>query len=175
MDARRIVARCTTRTILLALLISSLLFAVPTEADSHLRSTARGERRHIAYRARDRLGANYCWSGETRCFDCSGLTYRVYRRHGAAIPRDTRLQWRARRRYGWTTKWHRSGLRKGDLVFFVNTYKPGISHVGIYIKGGRFIHANDDGVVFDSFRSDYWRRHFKAGVRPKKIRKAYYS
>ncbi len=159
------------RTLLAVLVVSSLLLGTPPVSDAHVVSTAAGRREHIVGRARERLGSNYCWSGEYRCFDCSGLTYRVYRRHGARLPRDTVLQWRTRHRDGWLTTLRRSTLRKGDLVFFVNTYKPGISHVGIYVANSWFIHANDDGVVWDSLRNDYWKQHFKGGVRPAKLRR----
>jgi cell wall-associated NlpC family hydrolase len=52
------------------------------------------------------------------------------------------------------------------LVFFKNTYKRGISHVGIYIGGGQFIHAANahKGVRTDSLSSSYYQAHF-AGLR----------
>jgi peptidoglycan endopeptidase LytE len=63
----------------------------------------------------------------------------------------------------------RADLRRGDLVFFANTYRDGISHVGVYVGHGKFVHAGDE-VEVDSFRTRYWRRHFRAGVRPRKLR-----
>lgn len=138
-------------------------------AQGHVRGLERRQRRHIVRRARNRLDSGYCWGGTRGCYDCSGLTYRVYRRHGARLPHSTRLQWRARHRRGWRTIGRRRDLRKGDLVFFVNTYRRGISHVGIYRGHLRFIHASSSGggVMTSSLRDDYYRRHFKAGVRPR--------
>jgi hypothetical protein len=57
-------------------------------------------------------------------------------------------------------------LRPGDLVFFKNTYKRGISHVGIYVGGGEFIHAASRRrrVVVDRLDEAYFSRRF-AGAR----------
>jgi cell wall-associated NlpC family hydrolase len=138
-------------------------------APAHIATDRSARKAHIVERARDRIGARYCWGGTRRCFDCSGLTYRVYRDHGAALPRSTRQQWRARFRDGWGTILTRPDLRRGDLVFFHNTYRDGISHVAIYIGQSRFVHAGDR-VEIDSFATRYWRRHFHAGVRPRLLR-----
>jgi peptidoglycan endopeptidase LytE len=127
------------------------------------------QRRHIARRARYRVGAEYCWGGTAKCFDCSGLAYRVFIDHGARLPHSTRDQWRARHRNGWRTIDGRGSLRRGDLVFFKNTYRRGISHVGIYVGNSRFVHAGDE-VEVASLTTRYWRRHFHAGVRPRSLR-----
>ena len=39
----------------------------------------------------------------------------------------------------------RDALQPGDLVFFANTFHPGMSHNGIYIGGGKFVHAENEG------------------------------
>jgi cell wall-associated NlpC family hydrolase len=127
------------------------------------------QRRHITRRARYWMGADYCWGGTRGCFDCSGLTYRVFLNHGARLPHSTRYQWRARHRDGWRTIENRSKLRRGDLVFFKNTYRRGISHVGIYAGRGRFVHVGDE-VEVASLGTRYWTRHFRAGVRPRSLR-----
>jgi peptidoglycan endopeptidase LytE len=146
-----------------------LVIPSATPAHAHVDPQVITQRRHIVNRARHRLGADYCWGGTRRCFDCSGLTYRVFKDHGARLPHSTRDQWRARNRDGWRTIDRRRALRRGDLVFFKNTYRRGVSHVGIYAGRGRFIHAGDE-VEVASLRTRYWRRHFKAGVRPRSLR-----
>jgi len=57
-------------------------------------------------------------------------------------------------------------LQPGDLVFFKNTYKHGISHVGIYAGAGKFIHAANahKGVRMDNLGDSYYRSHY-AGAR----------
>jgi peptidoglycan endopeptidase LytE len=143
-----------------------LATALPAQA--HVEGT-KAQRRHIVHRARYRLGADYCWGGRAKCFDCSGLTYRVFIEHGAKLPHSTRDQWRARYRDGWRTIDRKRALRRGDLVFFKNTYRWGISHVGVYVGDGRFVHAGDE-VEVASLRTRYWRRHYHAGVRPRSLR-----
>lgn len=158
------------RTILVAAVAGAVMFvfAGPAAAHTFWGNTSK-ERDHIVDRAEARLGAGYCWGGTRGCYDCSGLTYRVFYDHGARMAHSAADQFRARHRPGWKTVWRRKNLEPGDLVFFKDTYKWGISHVGIYIGNHRFIDASD-GVERDSLRNPYYRRHFKAGVRPKALR-----
>ncbi|MDX6550910.1 MAG: peptidoglycan DL-endopeptidase CwlO, partial [Gaiellales bacterium] len=87
--------------------------------------------------ARRELGVPYVWGGESPAgFDCSGLVAYVYGRLGVSLPRVAASQYRAGPHIP------RSMLRPGDLVFF-----HGLGHVGIYIGGGRFIHAPHTGDV----------------------------
>ncbi|MGW1592181.1 NlpC/P60 family protein [Streptomyces sp. NPDC002343] len=85
----------------------------------------------VAY-AYGKLGSPYVWGATgPNAFDCSGLVQAAYRAAGLSLPRTSYAQINAGRRVS------RSELRPGDLVFFY----PGISHVGIYVGGGRMIHA----------------------------------
>jgi cell wall-associated NlpC family hydrolase len=69
-------------------------------------------------------------------YDCSGLTQAAWRSAGVSLPRTTYTQIDAGARVP------ESQLRPGDLVFFYS----GVSHVGLYIGGGRMIHAPHPGA-----------------------------
>lgn len=108
------------------------------------------------------MGTPYVWGGESRYgFDCSGLIIRVMRDLGyKTLPHSAAEQFR----YG--TPIAKSLLKPGDLVFFANTYKPGISHVGIYIGDGRFIQAasTSKGTIVSRLSEAYYAKHY-AGAR----------
>jgi cell wall-associated NlpC family hydrolase len=69
--------------------------------------------------------------------------------------------------YSMGTPVSRNQLQPGDLVFFENTFQPGLSHVGIYTGGGQFIHAENEstGVVVSDLNSDYYSSHYSGAVR----------
>ena len=101
----------------------------------HSHASSLGER--AVALARAELGVPYVWGGESPSgFDCSGLVQYVYSRLGVALPRVAADQYGAGRHVS------RSDLRAGDLVFFDH-----LGHVGIYMGGGRFIHAPHTGTV----------------------------
>ena len=56
----------------------------------------------------------------------------------------------------------------GDLVFFASTAGRGITHVGLYVGGGRMVTANSPrtGVQLQSIHSHYWLSHFAGAIRP---------
>ena len=58
--------------------------------------------------------------------------------------------------YGYWVDW--GAWQPGDLVYFAGTYRAGISHTGVYIGDGMFIHAENEGtgVVISSIYSDYY-------------------
>lgn len=87
--------------------------------------------------ARRFLGVNYTWGGTSSFgFDCSGFTQAIVRSRGVLMPRDARVQaaWP-----GLAEVDDRADLKPGDLLFFRET-SPAISHTGIYLGEGRFIH-----------------------------------
>ncbi|MBV9849352.1 MAG: C40 family peptidase [Armatimonadetes bacterium] len=107
-------------------------------------------------------GTRYVMGGTSRSgFDCSGFVrYILGNAGGVSLPRTAADQF-----------WHAQpvapqDMEPGDLVFFKNTYKRGISHVGIYAGSGRFIHAANPhrGVRMDDLNSAYYQHHF-AGAR----------
>jgi cell wall-associated NlpC family hydrolase len=110
------------------------------------------------------LGSAYVWGGQSpRGFDCTGFTWYVYQQLGRSIPlHDLWGQMQSGPRVS------RTNLQAGDLVFFANTYMAGLSHVGIYIGGGRFIHAGSErtGVTVSSLSDAYWSPRYYGATRP---------
>lgn len=111
----------------------------------------------LAYRGTPyRMGAR-AGSG---AFDCSSFTQFVYAKSGVSLPRTASQQ--ATR----GQKITRDELRAGDLVFFKNTYKRGVSHVGIYVGDGKFVHASSrGGVRTNSLSEAYYLNHWAGGRR----------
>ncbi|MGN6675713.1 MAG: NlpC/P60 family protein [Thermomicrobiales bacterium] len=100
------------------------------------------------------LGYPYVWAGASPGgFDCSGFTmYVVQKALGINITHDLSVQ------IGMGSSVNAKNLQPGDLVFYQNTYEPGLSHVGIYIGGGQMIHAGSEstGVVISDMWNSYW-------------------
>jgi cell wall-associated NlpC family hydrolase len=115
------------------------------------------------------VGYRYRWGGASpkSGFDCSGLTSYVYAQHGVSLPRTAASQYSG----GGARIGSIDSLAPGDLVFFANTGgRRGISHVGIYIGGGRIVHAMTPryGVQVSSLYERYWSSKFVGGVRPRR-------
>ncbi|MGH2559974.1 MAG: C40 family peptidase [Thermomicrobiales bacterium] len=109
------------------------------------------------------LGYPYVWAGNTPAgFDCSGFTqYIVLTTLGIDIGHAVEGQPAA-------GAWIDYGAwLPGDLIFFQNTYRAGISHVGIYIGDGLFIHAENEGtgVVISSLYDGYYGPRYWGAVR----------
>ena len=104
-------------------------------------------------------GYDYVYGGTTPAgFDCSGFVQYVYRHFGFNITRTATSQY-----YNDGEHISRSELMPGDLVFFGSGGE--ITHVGIYIGGGRFIHAANPrkGVIISSLSESYYNaRYFGA-------------
>jgi cell wall-associated NlpC family hydrolase len=99
-------------------------------------------------------------------FDCSGFVRYVFAHAiGMQLPTNSASQFLA----GLRVK--RSDMKPGDLVFFHTHGKRRISHVGIYISDGRFIHSPTSGksVQISSLDEAYWAKHFAGAKRPQAI------
>ncbi len=105
--------------------------------------------------ARRMLGTPYRYGGAgPDGFDCSGLVHYAYQRAGIQVPRTSSEQYRQ------ATTVDLANLQAGDLLFF-RLAPPKVSHVAIYDRQGRFIHAPSSGkqVSYASLDNPYWRKH----------------
>ncbi len=110
----------------------------------------------ITSTALEYLGVPYQWGGTTpRGFDCSGLTYYVFLRHGMKLPRVAADQYRV------GAPVDRSAVRPGDLLFF-ETITKGPSHVALALDGDNFVHAPSSRgkVRVERLSSHYWASRF---------------
>lgn len=107
------------------------------------------------------LGYPYVRGGESPSgFDCSGFVRYVHRQFGIDVSHDSREL------FTQGTPVERDALQPGDVVFFRDTYRPGISHVGIYIGDDQFIHASTrrTGVRISSLQKPFYAARY-AGAR----------
>lgn len=110
------------------------------------------------------LGVPYRWAGiDRRGMDCSGFIYASFRYSlGYTIPRTSLGM------YYWAQRIPTAQLQPGDLVFFV-TVGTRVSHVGIYIGDGRFIHSASDGprtgVIVSRLDESFWQRTYRSAGR----------
>jgi cell wall-associated NlpC family hydrolase len=120
---------------------------------------ASGEiRRSITELALSMVGVNYRYGGAhpDEGFDCSGLVYYSYASNGITVPRTSRSQHEAAREITLEE------ALAGDLLFFRDQAK--LSHVGIYLGDGRFVHAPSSGktVSVASVDAPYYQRNLVA-------------
>jgi cell wall-associated NlpC family hydrolase len=119
-----------------------------------------GEHARAAAVARQMIGVPYKWGGSTpKGFDCSGLVQYSYKKAGLRAPRTSKAQYSA------SARLRLKDAREGDLVFF--NFDRGISHVGIYLGDGRFVHAPSSGkrVEVSSLTQPPYSNHFVAAGR----------
>ncbi|SDS39342.1 Cell wall-associated hydrolase, NlpC family [Paenibacillaceae bacterium GAS479] len=109
--------------------------------------------------ARAQLGKPYKFGASTsttRMFDCSSLMKYAFNKVGINLPRTSKAQSKVGKYVS------KSNLKPGDLVFF---YSP-ISHVGLYIGGGKVVHTyGDPGVTIDTINSGWWSKNYTTARR----------
>ena len=141
----------------------------------YVKKTQRGHRYVVAplqnggdliARAETFKGVRYSWGSASRSgTDCSGFTTQVFRGEGVKLPRTSREQSTVGNKVG------RDKLAKGDLVFFHTGRGSRVTHVGIYMGSGKFIHASSGGgkVQVNNLSDGYYSNRFVTGRRiPKK-------
>ena len=120
--------------------------------------SAREKQQLLAY-ARYFKGGKYLWGGTTpEGFDCSGYVQYLYGKHHIQLPRTAYAQ----SKQGVTID--KDHLKKGDLLFFLTDPSRGIpvTHVGIYLGNGQFIHAasKKKGIIISPIDQGYYARKF---------------
>ena len=109
-------------------------------------------------------GGKYVWGGTTpEGFDCSGYVQYLYKKHNINLPRTA---WSQSKKGVAVAK---SDLQKGDLLFFLTDKKRGIpvTHVGIYIGNGNFIHAasKKKGIIISPLTHGSYAKTFVSAKR----------
>ncbi len=154
----------TTRLVLLLLaaLLTACAGRAPTPSTSipFSATNVHGNAEDVLFRALGLVGTPYRYGGNTPAggFDCSGLIGYVYRdAAGISLPRSTRELIALR-----APTVGRNALQSGDLLFFATSGGRTVSHAGIYVGNGRFVHAPSSGgtVRLDSLSNNYWQRTY---------------
>lgn len=121
------------------------------------------DKQAVVKTARKMLGVRYHYGGNSprSGFDCSGLVQFSHKAAGIDLPRTTGQLYKAAMRIS------RRDLTPGDLVFFRIVKHRLVSHVGIYLGKGKFIHAPSSGkrVTISSLNDPYWQKHFTSAGR----------
>jgi cell wall-associated NlpC family hydrolase len=141
----------------------------PPGTDPATGAEPRPLREAVIATARDAMGRPYTWGGvgaDGGGFDCSGLIQHAYAQHGISLPRTSVAQ----AREGRSVFRKLGALAPGDLLTFSNRGGP-VSHVGLYIGDGRFIHSASRGVQVSVLSDDdpYGRWWFKRWVGVRRI------
>lgn len=123
--------------------------------------TEDGLRNEIVETARSFIGLPYRWGGASaeNGFDCSGLVMAVYHLNGITLPRTSKAQYHVGKALS------KAALTEGDLVFFDISGSNRVSHVGIYVGHGEFVHAPGKGKTIrtDSLSSTYFAPRYVGG------------
>ncbi|MFA4016497.1 MAG: hypothetical protein RUDDFDWM_001607 [Candidatus Fervidibacterota bacterium] len=121
-------------------------------------ATPNSKQLDLAITAQRYIGVRYRYASSlpSRGFDCSGFVYYLLQRYGVTVPRTASAMFKI----GKPVK--RSELRAGDLVFFKTTSRKRITHVGIYIGDGKFVHASSakGRVTVSSLVTGYYANRY---------------
>lgn len=144
-------------------LINSFFIVFPEDyAAARIKQSGQGNLRdELVNTAKRFIGIPYRWGGTTATngFDCSGLTMVSYRLNGLNLPRVSRSQFEAGK---WVAK---KNLQPGDLVFFATKGGTRVTHVGMYVGNGDFIHAPRTGknVRIEKLSNTFFAKTYMGG------------
>ena len=144
-------------------LIDTFFIVFPEDyAAARIKKSGKGDLRiELVKTAKRFIGIPYRWGGTTakNGFDCSGLTMVSYRLNGLNLPRVSRNQFKAGK---WVSK---SKLRPGDLVFFATKGGTRVTHVGMFVGEGNFIHAPRTGknVRIERLSNSFFAKTYMGG------------
>ena len=152
-----LLSACASRTPPPAKVVRAPVFA-PTQSFSPVADD-------VLFRALGLVGTPYRWGGNTpdSGFDCSGLIGYVYRdAAGISLPRTTSEMIGMQ-----APSVGKDSLQTGDVIFFATNGGSQVSHAGIYVGEGRFVHAPATGgtVKLDSLSKAYWQRAYLSAKR----------
>lgn len=144
--------------------VSSEFVALNNGTRPQEQNTASSKGTQLIQFAKQFIGTPYVYGGTslTSGVDCSGFVYSVYKNFGITLNRDSRGQFQN------GTQVAKSALVAGDLVFFNAGGNTAISHVGIYMGDGNYIHSTDgkgNGVTITPLNSSYSARTYVSARR----------
>jgi cell wall-associated NlpC family hydrolase len=154
--APRVVRACACAGLLS--ISASVAFAAPDAAPLPVRAAGAD----VADLAQQYVGSPYRWGGASPAgFDCTGFVMWVFSQFGVGLPHNEAGQLAS------GTAVSADDLQPGDVVVFANTYRRGLSHVGIYVGNGKFVHAVDErhGVLVSNLWDSYWGPRFVGASR----------
>ncbi len=139
------------------MIIAAALACLAVTSCASFKKAGAGARDIIVRSAKNMLEKRYSYGKKDKYegFDCSGLAQYAYSEAGMKIPRTSKAQYQKSRKIS------KDQLKPADLIFF-STYAPGPTHVGIYLGGGKFIHAPSEGkkVQVVDMDNSYWKKAF---------------
>jgi cell wall-associated NlpC family hydrolase len=144
-------------------LIDKFFVVFPQDyAAARIKKSGKGDlRSELVKTAKRFIGIPYRWGGTTakNGFDCSGLTMVSYRLNGLNLPRVSRNQFKSGK---WVSK---AKLRPADLVFFATKGGTRVTHVGMYVGDGNFIHAPRTGkkVRIEKLSNSFFAKTYMGG------------
>jgi cell wall-associated NlpC family hydrolase len=130
--------------------------AVQAPAETPVKQPKKSSEPDVISFAKEMLTVPYLWAGSTPDgFDCSGFIYYAFNKAGKQMGRYSSEGY-------YNRSFYVNEPQPGDLVFFENTYKKGISHLGIYLGNNEFIHASPTGgVIISNLNESYYVKHFE--------------